>query len=302
MFKGWTYGAELELSDFPRARLAEAGLQFDREDVTMVNSNGVAVDARGVLYPLGGEVKVRPSDSPDGVAAQLAEIVRLVPETAVNYRSNLHVHVAVPGLRDDLTALKRVQRHVHGWLPGLLAKWEPIPEPRPEDYPHPEALAGARRRRNRRRMSHQKFLPEWRLDLQDAATSPRGFFTAEALDVKTGKVHFAIATRAAINLRSLLDNGTIECRHYPGTLDPAALANAVNWSRTYLAAALEDADPRPALAGLDPFPRFGHYIHWMEVGFMATSRKYNKAPVIAANIVEWLEGGGREAAQAEFGL
>src|SRR5579863_122688 len=88
----WTYGAELELDDWPRRDGLPDGLQID-PDWSMVNSNGVAVDGPGELYHLGGEILARPVDTPVGIAHQLAAIMNKWPQTTVNHRTGVHVHI-----------------------------------------------------------------------------------------------------------------------------------------------------------------------------------------------------------------
>jgi hypothetical protein len=286
MMAQWTYGAEFELSDWDRR--APCAWDLDLRDVTMVNSCGVAVDPRGELFHLGGEVLARPADSPSGVADQLDEFLRGSghEKTTVNYRSNLHVHVRAPGLRENLAGLKRAQQFCARWLPEVLPLIEPIPEPTREEYPDAEAYRGARKRYARRRVSHQKIMPEEIVGRQTRARTPREFFDAEVLHVPTGRLLWAIRPRCAVNLRQLLQTDTIEFRHFPGTLSSEEVRRAGEWCGDFLRMALEnDGDPtrlwRERYAD-GPWPRFCSYRHDLEVGYLET----------AAHLV------GREAARA----
>lgn len=287
--EGATYGAEFELSDFDRREVA--AWAFDERDVTMVNTNGVAVDPRGLTYPYGGEILARPSGSPSGVADQLLSMLALRP--TVNYRSNLHVHVRVPGLREDLGALKRVQRYVATWMPRLLPVIEPIPEPERRNYPDAEAWRGARARHARRRVSHQKLLSPSRVAAQMAATTPDEFLDAEVRHAPTGRLFWATCPRACVNLRQLRETDTVEFRHYPGSVDPEEVLTAVQWADAFMRLAL-DGTVDPTRYYLEHFavrrwPSFRMYDHRLECRYRRTSVKYVTRDEARRAIAEILE-------------
>jgi len=293
MTKGWTFGAELELSDWPRHEpLPVRGMGIDVRDVTMVNSDGVAVDPTGKLYALGGEIQTAPTSTPEGQAAQLMDIMRKWPQTKVNYRSNLHVHVRVPGLRENLPLLKKLQSYAHRWLPEILPLIEPIPEPvSPSSWPDKAEYAGARKRWARRRVSHQKLLSAERLKLQLTARSPEEFLDLEYMDHQTGRLHPAIHPRLCFNLRQLWETDTIEFRHFPGTINPEELRAAVTWCSEFLVMAMSDTNPMDYAAYVGDarvLPRFEDYDHWLETGYQMTSRATQRAADIPGNIERWL--------------
>jgi hypothetical protein len=267
----WTYGAEFELSDWDQRRNHTWRTDIDW---TMVNSNGIAVDPRGEVYWQGGEILTSPSQTPGGVVDQLGAFLKRHPEASVNYRSNLHIHVRVPGLREDLKRLKRLQNYCSLWLPQLFPLIEPIPVPLKMDYPDPAAFQGARKRYSRRKISHQKILSHAVVTRQAAAGSPQEFFEAEARHPKTGKLHWAICPRAAVNLRQMLTTDTIEFRHFPGTIDLAAVRTAVNWCLDFLELAFDNEDPvyhyKRYYRGRT-WPKFHPYVHWMEERYKETN-------------------------------
>lgn len=271
--KGWTYGTEHELGDWSLDNKLPKGCTRATDDYTMVNSNGVGNDPKGKDYRFGGEINTPPTDTPGGQVEILAEIIRTHPEAIVNYRSNLHCHIRVPGLKDDLSALKQLAQYNADYLEGILEVIEPIPEPVKSLFENEEEFQGARRRWRRRRVSHHTVLPAKRLDLQLVTTSPQKFFEAEVPQSKRGKALWHAQPRQAVNVRQLLQTDTIEFRHFPGTLSLNQLAEAFRWCRLYLTHALTD--------GMDPFsiyetggdwnlPRFPEYLHWQEVRYRAT--------------------------------
>lgn len=286
----WTYGAEFELSDFDNRIPLAKGQGYDRKDNTQVNSDGIAVDPKGELYHLGGEVLTAPSESLEGPAEQLIEHIRTHPGTNVNYRSNLHIHVRIPGLRENLVLLKRVQSYIHHWMPSVLPLIEPIPVPRLHEYRDDKEYAGARSRYNRRRISHQKMLSEAQFHRQMQANTPQKFFEAEALHEESGQLLWATCPRACVNLRQLIQTDTVEFRHFPGTLDPAQVTTAVSWCHDFLKMASEgDFTYSPVehyweqYAGRR-FPTFEKYNQELEEGYRLTSIKYNSREVVRQNI------------------
>ena len=274
--KGWTFGAELEYGDLNRGKVLPKGCKWDERDYTMVNSNGVAVDPTGRSYPFGGEINTRPTDSVGDQVQLFTDIMKRYPEAACNYRSNLHIHIRVPGLRDDLASLKRIQSYIDTELRWYIDTLEPIPEPSAEDYVTEEELVGARKRYNRRRISHHTFIPSMRVVKQMQAKTLDEFLEAEVPRTKEdNKPMWHAQPRACVNLRQLRETDTIEFRHFPGTLRWMEFSCALVWCERFLEAALGD---QPKLVELGTeltevitgLPQFQPYVHWMELRYKAT--------------------------------
>ena len=225
----WTYGAEHELADWQLGDKLPVGCSHDGKDYTIVNSNGIANDPSGKLWRCGGEVNTAPSDI-DGQVNMLGDLVR-VPGATVNYRSNLHLHIRVPGLADDLGALKRVQGCLHTTAPFWLPTIDPIPTV-------PRSDKDGRRRWRRRRVSHHSLLTPTRLDRQMAARTTEEFFEAEVPRSKAGKVMWHAQARLCVNLRQLRETDTVEFRHFCGTTDTGLLREAFRWCEEWLYRAL----------------------------------------------------------------
>lgn len=279
--RDWTYGAEHELADWPLATELPPGYGRDKKDITVVNSNGVANDPTGRYYGHGGEINTPPTATIEGQVDCLREIKRLLPMATVNYRSNLHIHIRVPGLRDDLAALRQVQRYVHEHLPRLLEVVEPLPRPTLADrvaaplearYSDEEWLEGALRRWRRRRVSHQTLLTPKRLARQLDAPDVGSFFEWEVPHSRSGRPLWHCQPRLAVNVRQLLETDTVEFRHFPGTLDEDEFHNCVEWCARFMEAALGNRDPQALLSWARDmvFPDWEPYYHWMEVRYRAT--------------------------------
>ena len=290
---GWTFGCEHEWADWPLARPLPENYGRDMRDHTIVNSNGIANDPKGRLYGFGGEINTPPTDTPEGQVDCLEELKTLLPEATINYRSNLHIHIRVPGLREELDVLKDLQRWIHATMPKVFRVVEPLPRPE-EQYMHdPAVYKGELRRWRRRRVSHQTLLTGKRLKRQLAAPDLTSFFEWEVPESK-GRPMWHFQPRLCVNIRQLLETDTIEFRHFPGTLNSDEMFTAVNWCREYLLAGLLGrSDLKTLLSkyeGMD-FPPFPDYDHVMECRYRATCHDGSvKKEDIAANIKAILEG------------
>lgn len=279
----WTYGAEHELGDWDRSKPLPEGFKVDENDVTVMNSNGIAADPKGKLYGFGGELCTPPTCTIQGQADKLEVIRDYYPEATVNHRSNLHIHIRVTGLAQDRIALRRIAawaRDAHGLL-GVINLLEPIPKPNKDDYLLPdeeESYNGARRRYKRRLVSHHTIITQERLERQLAASTINEFFAAEAPADKDGNPLWHLAPRHAVNLRHLREETeTIEFRHFPGTLEPWKLYHCIRWCRDYLRVCLglhECKSPwdlyQMQYKGKLSFPDFPAYHHWREVRYRKT--------------------------------
>ena len=289
----FTYGAEHEFADWPLDRALPPEYGRDMRDHTIVNSNGIANDPKGRLYGFGGEINTPPTHTPEGQVDCLEELKALLPEATINYRSNLHIHIRVPGLREELDVLKDLQRWIHATMPKVFRVVEPLPRPE-EQYMHdPAVYKGALRRWRRRRVSHQSLLTKKRLTRQLDAPDLTSFFEREVPQSK-GRPMWHFQPRLCVNIRQLLETDTIEFRHFPGTLDPDHMFTAANWCREYLLAGLFGRSDLKTLLrkyeGMD-FPPFPDYDHTMECRYRATCHDGSmKKEDIAANIKAILEG------------
>jgi hypothetical protein len=295
----WTCGAEHEWGDIDSRKGLPEGFGWDRRDFTIVNSNGIAVDPKHISYPFGGEINSRPTSTVNEQLVDFYALLKRFPEATVNHRSNLHVHWRVPGLKEDLQALKKVQRYIHRAMPVLLPMIEPIPKPTRACYSSEEEFQGAMRRYKRRKVSHHRLLTNRFLEAQLAATTVKDFFEAEVPRLKNGKPGWAISPRLCVNLRQLNETDTVEFRHFPGTLDPHEFELCLNWCQWFLVAAL-GTEPEPgelyhrfaqAQRNIPRFPKFPAYDHALEKRYRLTCHDGTlKRQEIEINIRKILNG------------
>ena len=241
---------------------------WNTQDYTIVNSNGVANDPRGELCRYGGEINTRPTWTIEDQAG-LATYIAATLGAVINYRCNLHVHVGVPGLKDDLVGLKRVARYIRANERIAMGLVEPIPEPDPALYSR-DAFRGAMQRFRRRHRSHQTVLSEPRYIAMTHATTPLEFKAAMA------GPHPALFQRPGINMASLWQQGTVEFRHFPGTVHYDEFLSALKWCALFMEAALSEHGLPSAWViysnnGPWKFPHFEPYNHDLELGWRHTN-------------------------------
>lgn len=271
--RSWSFGCEHEFGDIPMDAPLPEGYGWDRRDITIVNSNGIANDPTGEFYQFGGEINTPPTRTVRGQVDCLTELKGLFSKIDINYRSNLHVHVRVPGLKDDLKSLKRVQLYIHQWMPQLFPLIEPLPRPSVAEFPVEEELQGALRRWRRRQVSHQTLLSWKRVEFQQRADTVEGFFNSEPPLSNAGKPLWHAQPRLCVNLRQLLQTDTVEFRHFPGTVLEAELETCVQWCRKFMVAALTEEGCTSLLEWVRKpraFPPFPPYVHWQEQRYRAT--------------------------------
>ena len=291
-YSKWTYGAEHEWADFSIDAELPRGCTHNTKDHTVVNSNGIANDPTGKLYRFGGEINTRPTKTMNGQINILRKLIKKLPEAQVNYRSNLHIHIGVPGLVNDLQTLKQVQKYIHINMPKAFEIIEPIPKPTLWEYNKEDELKGALRRWKRRKVSHHTLLTQKRLDGQFAAKTCEEFFTFE-VPSSPGRTLWHLQARLCVSLRQLLETDTIEFRHFPGTLDIDEFTACIWWCYKFLKAALNNAPIEPLLtwARKQKFPKFPPYIHWMEAAYRATVHDGSVPKDVRADMIKEIENG-----------
>lgn len=294
-FDKCTFGAEYEYGDCLRGlTLLPDGLSWNTKDYSIVSSTGIANDPKGELYVRGGEVNTAPTNSIPGQIELFEKYIKACPESALNHRTNLHIHIGIPGFMEDLGAMKQFLRYVDKNQDAVYAHIEPIPKPTTELYPDPAALKGAMKRYNRRKISHQKRLPEARVAEALASDTPQHFIEALATPKKDGGRAWAISTRAGINMMQLRETGTIEFRHFTNTLDSVKLHDCFDFVLEFSRAALEDSPIESLLSDYDAsnFPPFVPYDHYMEIGYQWTNFDKNSRRIVRERLKKldaWLE-------------
>ena len=116
-----TFGYELELGDVLRSRkVPEEFGAWEYAETDIVNLHepyaNIATDPLGQEPPMGGEINIRPGGTPEEVAQRVYDTIQWFAKqgdrptaSCVNHG---HVHVRIPGLRDNILLLKRLTRWI----------------------------------------------------------------------------------------------------------------------------------------------------------------------------------------------
>jgi len=282
-----TFGAEYEYGDIWRDRQLPTGLSWNAKDYSVVSSTGIANDPKGLVYSRGGEINSDPTTTIDEQVDFFESLLTANIEPRLNHRTNLHLHIRVPGLSQDLNALKLLLTYIDSNQTAIYNAIEPVPVPNRGDYESEKAYKGARKRYKRRLVSHQYKVPAARVKEALAAESPQAFFDAHSKLQANGSRAYGLTTRAGINLLQLKETDTVEFRHFTNTLDPAKLRCCFEWVAAFIPAALDNAlVPELVAASRQDFPEFVPYNHTMEVGYGFTNFDKNSRKVVTERVGE----------------
>lgn len=117
----FSYGFELELGDVDRSidipehlgtwEGTKVGKYYMGAECDIVNSippyRGICTDPLAETCPVGGEINVVPTTTIAGQFSQIIDIIDLFEHVTISHMSHFHVHVHIPGLKEDLDILKR---------------------------------------------------------------------------------------------------------------------------------------------------------------------------------------------------
>lgn len=271
-FNNVTFGCEYEFGDIWRDRQLPTGLAWNKKDYSIVSSTGIANDPKGLVYNRGGEINSDPTETIDEQVGFFTDLLAADLSPALNHRTNLHLHVRVPGLSEDLPALKKLLKYVDANQAEIYSAIEPVPVPNRIDYVSEEAYKGAMKRYKRRLVSHQYKVPTARVEEALQADTVEGFFDAHSRLQANGKRAYGLTTRAGVNLLQLKETDTVEFRHFTNTLNEQKLRSCFQWVANFIPAAMDNAPVAELLSAYDyQFPEFQPYDHAMEVGYQFTN-------------------------------
>ncbi|HEY4712539.1 MAG TPA: amidoligase family protein [Dehalococcoidia bacterium] len=283
--KEFTYGAELELADVLYGQKLPYGCLWNTKERTIVNSNGVAQSPGGRYWPYGGEINTRPTKTLSEQVALIGEIYNcLNPVPTINFTCALHIHIGVPGLRDDLAALKRIANYVYLHVPMACKITNTIS--------CPDSEGGKKWYRGYRLRNLDNFNLEQLSNMNKAVTTEE-FYIAhfQRFSKKTGQPLKYLQRRCAVNMRSLWENnGTIEFRHFSASLKLMEIRCAFEWCKEFLHAAVNNTDisPNEILELIEPpvqFPPSQPYEVGLDRIYNLTCYKHTP-DVIRSNLAE----------------
>lgn len=210
-----TFGAELECADVDtKIKLPPCG-EYDYKDYSIANSNGAAIDPQKKINRYGSEIHTKPADSTSDLAFMALKIFETFPRVNFNFTTSLHIHVHVPGLRDNLNALRHVSSYIKENQEEAFHLADPIPIPSVDEYQKHEEFLGAWGWYKHRRRSHQSRVSPAIHSARMFAKTPEEFHLAHAPKDRMGKPMFHLTQRAGINMAHLWKpTQTIEFRFF----------------------------------------------------------------------------------------
>ena len=267
----WTYGAEIEWGDVDRNLILPPELgswEYSETDVININPGPyqfVACDPLGTTPSMGGEINMIPTHT---TAKQVENIMMLLKwfrgqgnDPTPSSVSHLHIHVRIPGLRDDIDALHRLAKYIRDSQEIVI----PFVS-RYYDHPSFKKFPGA--------LSYYKYdggrrVPQWMSNNMMKAKDFDDFIKMHAAG-KDG-VSMGRPFRYAINTYCMKHIDTIEFRMFRASIDYSQIKTCFDFVQSFMNAALNTGeDISEILFGYEKthFPpmifRDAEYIGWQK--------------------------------------
>jgi hypothetical protein len=306
MINNFSLGAELEIADIDTRVSLPAGNKYCFKDGSICNSSGVANDPLKQYNIYGSEIQTKPCYSSEELVDEICKIYNCFEKYSFNYTTNLHIHIHVPGLRNNLDDLKKILTYNRKNEKLLFSLIDPIPSyldivyaKNAHEYTNSEiqeSLNFSKWRQRRRKKSHQHIIPEKLYHNILNSSSIEEFFINFAPKDKNGSPAWGIATRAGINLLQMYrETETIEFRCFNMTDDRTELLSAIELVVNYINNALYNENGSCEEIFLKntwmKFKKFNSYNYDYDKIFKKTCIHYLPRKNIIENIKELVDSG-----------
>jgi hypothetical protein len=269
-----TYGAEHEFSDWDTSSVLPMGCKHNTKEYSIVNSDGKANDPMRIKNKYGGEINTPPTDNIEGQVEILKELCKINPNPTVNYRSNLHIHIMVPGLKDDIGNIIKLHKASQTLMPKLYPIFDPLPDNNFENEIHRKAFA---KRLKRNKTSRHYVVPS-KYNFDNANTLQELIDCCCPKDKKTGVPIPLFAVRPGLNVYQLKDTGTVEFRCFHGTLNPDELRMAFILCDKIIDCVLNNGNETSLIEwtkqNKDKFPKYIKFDYELDKGYFETCVKH----------------------------
>lgn len=274
----FTYGFEIEWGDIDRKMPIPKELgswEYCETDIINMRTpyRGLASDPKGINPPVGGEINMMPTKTWQQQVDNIMKVKELfevhgTPPTAgcVNHG---HLHIHVPGLTEDIDALKRLMRYIKD---NQHITMERVYQFRV--YPNMEMTKTAKTY-----LKHDggRIAPDWLLI--NLATVPVDFedwlrVHCCGKDAKTLSRPF----RYGIHTYALKNSKTVEFRCFRSSIDRREIEDSFRFATAFMDAALNNGpDVQEILLSYDyKFPPFTYdhemYMGWEKTKYQRTDR------------------------------
>ena len=272
----FTYGFEIEWGDIDRRLVIPEHLgKWEYAETDIVNENspyrGIACDPLGISPPFGGEINTKPTKTWQEQCDRIKEICDFFYKndnrptaSCVNHG---HLHIYVPGLKEDIGALKKLVAYIKANQELTIKKCY--------QYKEHYAMKDTKTARTYLKWDGGRPMPDWMCDnIINLATDFDHFIKLHAAG-KDG-VSMGRPFRHAINTYCMKHTGTIEFRCFRSSIDTdVEIPNCFKFATAFIDAALNDGPSVEEIlnAGDYKFPPLV-YDHDLYVGWEET--KYPK--------------------------
>jgi hypothetical protein len=236
----FTYGMEIEWGDVPRSFSIPEHLgtwEYSERDIINLRDpyKNVCADPLGEDPPFGGEINTKPTRTWAGQVERYFELQKLFTDAGhpptVGVTAHTHIHCRIPGLRDDIDALKRLTKYIKDNQTTTVDRVYGF-------YDHNQ-MKGAKGAKMYLKFDGGRTMPDYMSDnIINLATDFNSFIKMHAAG-KDG-VSMGRPFRYAINMYALKHIDTVEFRLFRGTLDKVELESCFRFVEDFLDAALND--------------------------------------------------------------
>lgn len=239
----FTYGAEIEWGDIDRSiTIPESLGKWEYAETDIVNIHPPhqyrACDPLGESPSFGGEINMMPSKTWQEQVDRIMTLMELFKEhgntpsaSCVNHG---HIHVFVPGLRDDIDALKRVIKYIQQNQADTVEACYQFYEPSDMKY-----SKGAKMYL---KYDGGRLMPDYMCDnIINLATDFNSFIKLHAAG-KDG-VSMGRPFRYAINTYCMKHTGTIEFRCFRSSIKREEIESQFHFVERFIDSALNDGAP-----------------------------------------------------------
>jgi hypothetical protein len=236
----FTYGMEIEWGDVPRSfSIPEEHGSWEYSERDIINLRPpyqyVCADPLGESPPFGGEINTKPTKTWQEQVHRYFELERIFTEAGhpptVGVTAHTHIHCRVPGLRDDIDALKRLTKYIKE---NQATAIEHV-----YGYFEHNQMKGAKGAKMYLKYDGGRPMPDYMSDnIMNLATDFDSFIKMHAAG-KDG-VSMGRPFRYAINMYALKHIDTVEFRLFRGTLRRVELESCFRFVKDFLDAALNN--------------------------------------------------------------
>lgn len=270
--KNFTWGYEIEWGDVPRNTVIPNHLgKWEYAETDIVNLiepyRGLACDPLGLEPPVGGEINTKPTATWQEQVDRIIEIRDMFEHPTASCVNHGHLHVYVPGLKDDIHALKRLTRYIRDNQHMVIDRCYQF-------RLHPD-MSMAKTAKTYLKWDGGRPMPDYMCNnILNLANNFEDYIRLHAAG-KDG-VSMGRPFRYAINTYCMKHTGTVEFRCFRSSTDRKEIEDSFRFAEKFIDAALNDG-PEVEDIFFDnnfTFPKF-EYDHEMYVAWEKT--KYDKS-------------------------